>query len=75
MGNLWYNYSQFDANSSNIKQAAKFDNLVNIPLITGAEEQEMIKIFNFIDCHCGETDKIIKKVFTSIQKRKAFIES
>ena len=61
--NLWYNYSQFVANGSNIKQATKFDNLVNIPLITGAEEPEMKKIFNFIDSHCWKTDKIKKGTY------------
>ena len=81
MGSLWHNYSQFVANGSNIKQAAKFDNVVNIPLITGAEEQEIISIFNFPELHVltGIVGKLIKEfekqVFASAKEGKAFIDS
>ena len=82
ISSLWSNYSSYIAAGADLKKAQKFQNVVNAPLITGSDEQEILgDIFFFPEHHVftGIIGKLVKeferKVFDTAEEGKEFMDN
>lgn len=79
IGSLWSDYSNFQTSGGNIRNAMKYNNVVNVPLITGQESEKVLGLVNFPELHVltGITGKLVKefenKVFSSSEEGHSFM--
>ena len=80
IGSLWSSYNSYVENGSNLKQAQKYNNVVNPPLLTGSDNTKVLSIVYFPELHVltGIVGKLVKelerKVFSTPEIGKKFMD-
>ena len=80
IGSLWASFNLYVEKGSNLKQAQKFNNVVNPPLLTGPDTTKVLSIVNFPELHVltGIVGKLVKemerKVFPTQEEGKKFLD-
>ena len=81
IGSLWSDYSSYVKGGSNLKQAMKYNNVVNPPLLTGKDECLVLSIIYFPELHVltGIVGKLVKEfeknVFPTPEEGREFMEA
>ena len=80
IGSLWSNYNSFVKNGSKLKDAMKFNNVINPPLLTGPDDSKVLSVVYFPELHVltGIVGKLVKEmeknVFPSPEEGKKFMD-
>lgn len=81
IGSLWSDYSAYVKGGSNLKQAMKYNNVVNPPLLTGQDDCLVLSIIYFPELHVliGIVGKLVKEfeknVFPTPEEGKEFMDA